>query len=882
MTRHQKRMLKQAAKQICLHILFIVICFVTLIPILYALSVSLNADNSLVSSDFRFIPKNFTLRNYVAVFTEEPVMLWFKNSMTLAVVTVVISLAAAIPAAYAFSRMRFKGRKPILKQLVLLYSFPSVLSMFAIYTLLRPLGLINSKVGLILIYTGTMAEFGLLNMKGYFDTIPREIEEIITDRFYDGDTSNNVPAGFDATLYDGTGQDLKLYQGGDWAGIIEKIPYLKGMGVTVVWISAPYENRDTEIIDYQSDGSLNRWTSFHGYHVRNYFATNKHFGTLNEFKELRDALHANGIKLVIDFVTNHTSREMNPTANNIPEDGKLYEPDRKEDGAFAFDENGEPYDYNGDGLVENLIADPQNDTNGWFHGLGDRGDDSSRYGYRYKDLGSLADFSQENQDVAAYLEQATLFWADMGVNGIRHDATLHMDAAFAKGLKDAVDSHNTITQFGEFFIGRPDPKYDEYVYFPKQTGINNLDFEFYRAASTTFGDFSTTMADFGNMLQYTQDDYDYENQAVTFLDNHDVTRFGYTQRSQKTYNAALATLLTSRGVPNIYYGTEQYVVPADGSDVSGRIFMQTDSSFDTDTTAYKLIGKLSELRQQNDAIAYGTTTIRYSNDDVLIYERKFYDDVILVAINRQPDKAYTIDNVETLLPEGEYVDFLGGMLNGENISVYASTGINTTASITLDGGEVGVWQYDAAANAPEIGNVVSTMGRAGNRVYIYGDGLDGNISVKFGETEATVESNTANEIVTYVPDNAVAGYNDITVTKGDAVSNSFTYNVLSGDQNQVIFHVKAETNYGENIYIVGNVPELGSWDQDKCTEALLNPNYPEWFLPVSVPAGTEIQFKFIKKDANGNVTWESGDNRMVTSSSLSAGTVDTEVYTWRN
>ena len=166
MTRHQKRMLKQAAKEICLHILFIVLCFVTLIPILYALSVSLNADNSLVSSDFRFIPKNFTLRNYVAVFTEEPVMLWFKNSMTRAVGTVVIALAAAIPAAYAFSRMRFRGRKPILKQLVLLYSFPSVLSMFAIYTLLRPLGLINSKVGLILIYTGTMAEFGLLNMKG--------------------------------------------------------------------------------------------------------------------------------------------------------------------------------------------------------------------------------------------------------------------------------------------------------------------------------------------------------------------------------------------------------------------------------------------------------------------------------------------------------------------------------------------------------------------------------------------------------------------------------------------------------------------------------------------------------------------------------------------
>lgn len=708
------------------------------------------------------------------------------------------------------------------------------------------------------------------------------IYQIITDRFYDGDTSNNVPDGFDATLYDGTGDDLKLYQGGDWAGIIEKIPYLKGMGVTAVWISAPYENRDTEIIDYQSDGSYDRWTSFHGYHVRNYFATNKHFGTLNEFKELRDALHENGIKLIIDFVTNHTSREMNPTAGNIPEDGKLYEPDRKEDGSFAFDENGEPYDYNGDGLVENLIADPQNDTNGWFHGLGDRGDDSSRFGYRYKDLGSLADFSQENGEVAEYLEEATLFWANMGINGIRHDATLHMDAAFAKGLKDAVDSSNTITQFGEFFIGRPDPKYDEYVYFPKQTGINNLDFEYYRAASTTFGDFSTTMSDFGNMMEYTQEDYDYENQTVTFLDNHDVSRFGYTQRSQKTYNAALATLLTSRGIPNIYYGTEQYIVPADGSDVAGRIFMQTDSAFDTTTTAYQLIGELSDLRQDNDALAYGTTVIRYSSDDVLVYERQFYDDVVLVAVNRQPDASFTIDGVETMLPAGEYSDYLNGMLDGSSITVSSGTEINNSSSFTLPGGAVCVWQYDSSASAPQIGNVISTMGRAGNKVYIYGDGLDGNVTVNFGDTPATVIENSATEIVTTVPENATPGYNDITVTKDGATSNSFTYNVLSEDQNQVIFHVQAETNYGENIYIVGNIPELGNWDPDNCTEALLNPNYPEWFLPVSVPAGTQIEFKFIKKDSTGAITWESGENRVITSSPDSAGSVDTELYYWRN
>lgn len=708
------------------------------------------------------------------------------------------------------------------------------------------------------------------------------IYQIITDRFYDGDISNNVPEGFDATLFDGTGTDLKLYQGGDWQGIIEKIPYLKGMGITTVWVSAPYENRDDEIIDYQSDGSLNRWTSFHGYHVRNYFATNDHFGDLNEFKALRDTLHENGMKLVIDFVTNHTSRYQNPTASYCAEDGKLYEPDIMENGEYAIDQNGEPYDYNGDGLVENLIADPNNDVNGWFHNIGDRGNDSSRWGYRNKDLGSLADFSQENSEVVAYLEKATNYWAGMGINGIRHDATLHMNPAFVKGLKDSVDSNNTITHFGEYFIGRPDAKYDDYVYFPKQTGVNNLDFEMYRSMTSTFGDFSQPMSDFANMLSYTQEDYEYENQTVTFLDNHDVTRFGYIQQNEKPYNAALAVLLTSRGIPNIYYGTEQYVLPDDSSDVAGRVFMETECDFDTNTTAYQLIKQLSDLRQENDAVAYGTTSVLYSDTNVIVYERQFYDDVIVVAVNRQPDQSYTVSDIGTSLPVGNYNDYLNGSLYGDAVSVSSTSNGNVISSIQLSGGEVNVWEFDSeTSETPEIGDVISTMGRAGNTVYIYGDGLSGDVSVKFGDVTAVVESASNGVIKTSVPESAVIGYNEITVTKNGVASNSFIYNVLSGNQNQVIFHVNANTDYGENIYVVGNVPELGSWDVDLCTEALLNPNYPEWYLPVSVPKGTTIEFKFIKKDTNGNVTWESGENHTITSSADDCGVVDTPTYSWR-
>lgn len=172
-----KKKLREGLGLTALNLLFIVLCFVTLIPILYALSVSLNASNSLLSSDFSFIPKNFTLDNYLAVFTGEDILTWFKNSILLAGATVALSLLVAIPAAYCFSRRRFPGRRLILRWLVLLNSFPAILSMFAVYRLLRPLGLINHRLGLLIIYTGTMAVFSLWNMKGYFDTIPIDIEE---------------------------------------------------------------------------------------------------------------------------------------------------------------------------------------------------------------------------------------------------------------------------------------------------------------------------------------------------------------------------------------------------------------------------------------------------------------------------------------------------------------------------------------------------------------------------------------------------------------------------------------------------------------------------------------------------------------------------------
>ena len=173
----KRKTVRRIAAGMALNLFFIACCFLALLPILYALSVSLDARGSLLSSSFSFIPKELTLKHYARVFSEEPVPVWFLNTMLLTAATVALAMGTAVPAAYVFSRRRFAGRAAVLRALLLLYSFPSIQSMFAIYRLMSALGLVNTHIGLIVIYAGTMSVFALLNMKGYFDAIPVEIEE---------------------------------------------------------------------------------------------------------------------------------------------------------------------------------------------------------------------------------------------------------------------------------------------------------------------------------------------------------------------------------------------------------------------------------------------------------------------------------------------------------------------------------------------------------------------------------------------------------------------------------------------------------------------------------------------------------------------------------
>ena len=173
-------MSKKGRKRIKLFIIeaaFIILCFFTLMPILYTLSISISDSNSIISTEFRLLPEKLTFANYETMLFNRPFGRWFANSAVLSLLTVALTMLIAVPAAYVYSRYRFFGRKKMLDTLLVLNAFPAILSMFAIYRIIRLMGMMNTYSGLALIYSGSMAIFVFWNMKGYFDSIPGSIEE---------------------------------------------------------------------------------------------------------------------------------------------------------------------------------------------------------------------------------------------------------------------------------------------------------------------------------------------------------------------------------------------------------------------------------------------------------------------------------------------------------------------------------------------------------------------------------------------------------------------------------------------------------------------------------------------------------------------------------
>lgn len=659
--------------------------------------------------------------------------------------------------------------------------------------------------------------------------------QIATDRFFDGNTSNNNPAK-SPNMYDSTKSNWKLYWGGDFAGIQQKLTYLKNMGVTAIWISPHVDNIDKPAV---YGGVPN--AGYHGYWTRDFMKTEEHFGTLAEFDSLISAAHANNIKVIMDWAPNHTS-PANPSDPNFAEKGALYN-----NGTF--------------------MADYINDPNGYFHHNGGITNYDDLYQSQYKNLADLADFEQQNATINTYLTNSANYWMNRGVDGIRVDAVKHMTQGWQRSAIDKLLNNKDHFAFGEWYLGSMnDPLYEQNVRFANDSGISVLDFYLNIAMRNTFGS-GGSFVSLDQAVDKTGVDYKYKENLITFIDNHDMSRFLTLQNNQTWLHQSLAFMMTTRGTPCIYYGTEQYLHndTNGGGDPYNRPMMP---GFSTTTTAYQLLNKLSTLRQSNPALAYGSHQERWINNDVYIYERKFFNDVVLVAMNKSATN-YNITGLNTALPAGSYSDQLTGLLGGSSITVSSgSGGNNPVTAFNLGAGKVAVWSYKAPTPAaPQLGSVAPVLTRAGNKVTIEGQGFGTSGTVSFGTTAATVVSWSANRIVVNAP-SVAAGDTLVKVTTSGGTSNTYTIKVLGGAQVPVTFTVNnaSPTSFGDNIYLTGSVYELGNWSTSKTVAIgpMIAPNYPNWFTTVSLPACATVQFKFIKITSGGAVTWENGANHSYT------------------
>lgn len=160
-----------------LHVILAAVTLITIYPILVVISVSLRPSDALYSTSLNLIPEGATLVAYRTILTEKPFLLWMRNSLLVSVSVTIFGVALASTAGYAFSRFQFPGRKSGMIALLVTQMFPATMLLLPLYVLMRKLSLIDSLLGLIIAYTATVLPFTVWTLKGYYDTIPRDLEE---------------------------------------------------------------------------------------------------------------------------------------------------------------------------------------------------------------------------------------------------------------------------------------------------------------------------------------------------------------------------------------------------------------------------------------------------------------------------------------------------------------------------------------------------------------------------------------------------------------------------------------------------------------------------------------------------------------------------------
>jgi arabinogalactan oligomer/maltooligosaccharide transport system permease protein len=164
-------------KSILAHFVVLLFVLFAAFPIYFLITAAFRPGQALYSTNLQLIPTDVTMDNFDHMINHTALLTWLRNSIIVALATTVLSVCLATPAAYAFSRWQFPGRNAILGFMLAIQAFPAILALIAIFVIFKELHLLDNLLGLVLAYSSGGLVFAIWNTKGYFDTIPPDLEE---------------------------------------------------------------------------------------------------------------------------------------------------------------------------------------------------------------------------------------------------------------------------------------------------------------------------------------------------------------------------------------------------------------------------------------------------------------------------------------------------------------------------------------------------------------------------------------------------------------------------------------------------------------------------------------------------------------------------------
>ncbi len=468
---------------------------------------------------------------------------------------------------------------------------------------------------------------------------------IVPDRFSNGDPTNDKFSDLRDTAADRANPFLR--HGGDLRGVTNHLDYLKDLGITAIWLTPVVENNTSQTIE---SGTMR--SSYHGYHFTDQYKIDKRFGGNAEYKRMIEAAHSKNIKVIQDAVYNHFSKEhflyLDPPdadwfnrwetyTNTSFKDQPLIDPH-----AAAIDE--------------------KTTVDGWFTPF-------------------LPDVNQRNKFVAKFLIQHALWTVEeFGIDGWRIDTYFYNDKDFLNDINEALYSeYPSLSVFGETTM----QSVTEQAYYSENNidtkwksnlkGITDFQWQggVISGLNEGFG-WSTGIMRLYNVLVQDLLYKDPMHNEI-FLDNHDQDRiFSVLQEDHQKFKMAMALLLTQRGIPQIYYGTEilmkNFKNPTDAEvrrDFPGGWAEDpVDRFIEKDRTAeenesFNYIRTLAQFRLSSNALQSGKLLQYVPEDGVYVYFRIAEKERVMIIMN-------TNDQEKTIQTE-RFREGIGSCKNYENV-----------------------------------------------------------------------------------------------------------------------------------------------------------------------------------------------------------------------